>query len=121
MELLEERIVKWKNGMKGMGLRVSMGKTKVMRCCVRVGQAENSGKGPCGICKKGVFANSIQCTAWIHKRCSGVTGKLTGVVVYTCKRCVDGIAVDNVGLKEVSIGQKDKLESASRNSVTWEI
>ena len=69
--------------MEGMGLRVNMGKTKVMRCCVRGGQAENSGKSPCGICKKGVVANSIQCTAcraWIHKRCSGITGKLTVVV-----------------------------------------
>ena len=96
-----------------MGLRVNMCKKKVMRCCVRVGQAENSGKWPCGICKKGVVANSFQCTAcraWIHNRCSGVTGKLTGNVGYTCKRCVDGIPVDSVGLKEVSIGQNDKLE-----------
>ena len=64
-----------------------------------------------------VFANSIQCTAckaWIHKRCSGVAGKLTGVVGYTCKRCVDGIPVDSVGLKEVSIGQNDKLECVEK-------
>ena len=59
------------------------GMTKVMQCCVRGGQAENSGKWPCRICKKGVVANLIQCSscrAWIHRRCSGVTGKLTGVV-----------------------------------------
>ena len=62
LELSKERIVNWKNGMESMGLRVNMG-TKVMRCCFRVGQAENSGKWPCGICKKGVVANSIQCTA----------------------------------------------------------
>ena len=28
LKLLEERIVKWKNGMEGMGLRVNMGKKK---------------------------------------------------------------------------------------------
>jgi hypothetical protein len=117
LELLKEKIVKWKNGMEGMGLRVNVGKTKVMRCGVRVGQAENSGKWPCGICKKGVAANSIQCTAcraWIHSRCSGVTGKLTSVVGYTCKRCVDGVPSDIVGLKEVSIGQNDKLECVEK-------
>ena len=82
MELLKEKIVKWKNGMESMGLRVNVGETKVMRCCVRVRQADNSGKWPCDIRKKGVAANSIQCTAcraWIHKRCSGVTGNLTGM------------------------------------------
>ena len=64
-----------------------------------------------------VAANSIQCTAgraWIRKRCSGVTGKLTGVVGYTCKRCVDVILVDSVGLKEVSIGQNDKSECVEK-------
>ena len=82
LELLKERIVEWKNGMEGMGLRVNMGKTKVMQCCVRVGQAENSGKWPYGIFSIQIF-QPIQCTtcrAWIHKRCSVVTGKLTGVV-----------------------------------------
>ena len=83
LELLKERIVERENGMDGMELRVNMSKTKVMRCCVRVGQAENSEKWPCGICKKGVAANSIQCTAckaWTHKRCSGVTGKSAPVI-----------------------------------------
>ena len=117
LELLKEKIAKWKSGMEGKGLRVNIGKTKVMRCCVKVGQVENSGKWPCGICKKGVAANSIQCTAcsaWIHKRCSGVTGKLTGVVGFTCKRCVDGTPVDIGGLREVSIGQNDKLECVEK-------
>ena len=35
----------------------------------------NSGKWPCGVCGKGVQANSVQCTVCkkkrIHKRCSG--------------------------------------------------
>jgi len=66
---------------------------------------------------QGKVANSIQCTAcrvWIHKRCSGVTGKLTGVVGYTSTRCVDGIPVDSVGMKEVFIGQNDKLECVEK-------
>ena len=57
-EELLEMIRKWKDGMEQRGLKVNMGKTKVMTCKVRQGQAENSGKFPCGICKKGVGKNS---------------------------------------------------------------
>ena len=42
----------------------------------------NSGKWPCGVCGKGVRANSVQgivCKKWIHKRCSGVRGDLSQV------------------------------------------
>ena len=41
---------------------------------MRIGQAEESGKYPCGVCRQGVGDNSIKCIAchkWIHKRCSG--------------------------------------------------
>ena len=55
-------IRKWKDGMEQKGLKVNMGKTKVMNCQVRQGQAENWGKFPCGIYKKGVGRNSICCT-----------------------------------------------------------
>ena len=40
----------------------------------------NSGKWPCGVCGKGVQANSVQCTVCkklIHKWCSGVRGDLS--------------------------------------------
>ena len=40
----------------------------------------NSGKRPCGVCGKGVQANSVQCTVckkMIHRRCSGVRGDLS--------------------------------------------
>ena len=60
-------------------LQVNMGKTKVMRCWNITCQAKNSGKFPCGICRKGVGTNLIQCTVcnlWIHKKCSGFQGRL---------------------------------------------
>ena len=53
-ELLVEKIHKWKAGMEGKGLRVNMGKNKVMRCQNRKGQLKNSGKFPCRDCKKKV-------------------------------------------------------------------
>ena len=56
-------LCKWKKGMELKGLRVNISKTKVMRCQVRIGQAEDSGKYPCGVCKQSVGDNSIKCVA----------------------------------------------------------
>ena len=60
-ELLLEKLRKWKNGMEAKGLRVNAGKTKVMQCRVSGVQSEDSGKHPCGVCRKGVGDNSIRC------------------------------------------------------------
>ena len=42
-------------------------------------RSEDSGKHPCGVCRRGVASNSIlcvECLSWVHKRCSGISGKL---------------------------------------------
>ena len=44
--------------MEKKGLRVNAGKTKVMWCKVSKGQAEDSGKHPCRVCRKGVGDNA---------------------------------------------------------------
>src|SRR5437899_12091270 len=51
---LEKRLTEWMAILKEKGLRVNIGKTKVRNCRVRVGQVENSGKYPCGVCRSGV-------------------------------------------------------------------
>ena len=69
---------------------MNAGKSKVM-VGSSDGKIENSGKWSCGVCGKGVQANSVQCTLrikWIHKRCSGVRGDLSLVSDdFRCKRC----------------------------------
>ena len=116
-ELLMEKLRKWKRGMELKGLRVNIGKTKVMRCQVRIGQAEESGKYPCGVCRQGVGDNSIECIAchkWIHKRCSGISGRLGYVADFKCKRCLDGDS-DPVGLlSEVELEPGVKVECVSK-------
>ena len=60
------------------GLRVNVGKTKVMKYGVGLQKVVDSRKYPCGVCGKGVDSNSIQCTLcmkWVHKRCSGISRK----------------------------------------------
>ena len=58
----ERRIMEWIARLKEKGLRVNMGKTKVMNCKMGIGQVENWVKFPCGICRKGMGVNSICCT-----------------------------------------------------------
>ena len=92
---------------------MNIGKTKVMNCRVGVGQVENSGKHPCGICRKGVLANSIWCTTcrkWIHKRCSGVAGNLGKVVDFKCRNCVGGGVKVVEGVDQFVLGDSDKIE-----------
>ena len=88
---------------------MKIGKTKVMRCRVGTGEVVKSGKFPCGVCRKGVGANSIKCTScnsWIHKKCSGVSGKLTNVSDFHCTKCVHGSPVRPEELKEISLGDE---------------
>ena len=92
-ELLLEKVRNWKKRMKKKGLRVNTGKTNVMWCRLSMGQAEDSGEHPCGVCRKGVGDNSIfcvECHRWVHKRCSGISEKLKSNADYHCRRCLEG-------------------------------
>jgi hypothetical protein len=116
-ERLLESIKRWRGGMEEKGLRVNMGKTKVMKCQVSQGQADNSGKWPCGVCRKGVGTNSIfcvSCSKWIHRRCSGLKGKLREVPGYQCVRCVEGGARISVNVKKFNLGQGEELQFVDR-------
>jgi len=102
--------------MEDKGLRVNMGKTKVMRCRVDIGKVVKSGKYPCEVCSKGVGANSIQCTScksWIHKQCSGIKGVLARAHQYRCVKCVTGADPEGVSevLRKISLGDGQDLES----------
>ena len=112
-ELLMEKLRKWKKGMEAKGLSVNAGKIKVMRCQVNMVQSEDSGKHPCGVCRKGVASNSmlcIECCRWVHKKCSGISGKLKSNVVFRCRRCLEEGPVETISQREVEIEPDVKLE-----------
>ena len=116
-ELLMEKLRKWKKGMELKGLSVNISKTKVMRCQVGIGQAEESGKYPCGVYKQGVGDNSIKCVAchrWVHKRCSGISGRLGYVADFRCRRCLDGDSAQVVLSSEVELEPGVKVECVSK-------
>ena len=117
-KLLMENLRRWKESLEAKGMRVNMGKTKVMKCGIRKESSKPSGKWPCGVCGKGVGKNSIECTAclrWVHKKCSGIIGPLVKVKGFQCSKCVmpkkSGSEAEDP--TEVMLGQ-DKLECVDK-------
>ena len=117
MDELLHRLEEWKKHLEAKGLRVNMGKTKVMISGKDLHSLRDSGKHPCGVCRKGVGRNSILCSGcqlWVHKKCSGIKGKLTADPSYKCKRCM-GLCrpVDGRPVKQVSLvdSKLDVVES----------
>ena len=113
---MEELIVKlktWKTEMEAKGLRVNMGKTKIMVSGHQMDLLRKTGKHSCGVCLSGTKSNCILCTGcskWIHKRCSGIKGSLEEDPSYRCPRC-QGIArpIDGRPMQVVEVGE-DKLD-----------
>src|SRR3989442_2685527 len=109
---LEERLTEWMARLK-KGLRVNIGKTKVMNCRVGVGQVENSGKYPCGICRRGVGRNSARlctsCKKWIHRRCSGMVGRLAKVGDFKCRNCSEGGAKEGKEVRQFVLEAGEEL------------
>ena len=61
-----------------------------MVCGPQVSVLRDSGKYPCGVCRKGVASNSICChgrSHWIHKTFTSIRGKLIPVPTFRFSRC----------------------------------
>ena len=88
-ELLEEKLSAWKLNFELKGLRVNMGKTKVMISGPKLNILKD--RHPCGVCRKGTGANSICCSGcshWVHHGCSNVKGRLVEDPNFKCRRCL---------------------------------
>jgi hypothetical protein len=112
-ELLLGKVEIWKQKVEAKGLRVNIGKTKVMKCQVRSERLEDTGRYPCGVCKSGVGANAIFCSCcskWIHKKCSGVRGKLKAEAQFKCVKCVQGEPGRCTELREIQLNDGSKME-----------
>ena len=92
LEDLRERFQRWKSALEGKGLKVNVGKTKMMVSGTE-GEIALSKIDPCGICGKRVGSNAVcctQCTKWIHERCTNMK-KVTcsSAKHFVCRRCTD--------------------------------
>ena len=96
------------------GLRVNMGKTKIMESGINLDVLKKSGKYLCGVCQSGVgSSNAIfcgGCKRWVHKKCSGIKGPLRPDPESRCARCLGTArAIDEREVSEVEVGN-EKLE-----------
>ena len=84
------RFKAWKAGMEQKGLRVNMRKTKFLISAAGQDVLRDTGRFPCAVCRKGVGVHSILCSRcdhWVHKKCSGIKGRLSEDPGYVCPRC----------------------------------
>ena len=122
----EELLVKvktWKTEMEKKGLRVSMGKTKIMESGINLDVLKKSGKYPCSVCLTGVGStNAILCDGcerWVHKKCSGIKGCLPPESEFKCARCLGTArAIDERQSLEVEVGNEKLGLKMSQNSAT---
>jgi hypothetical protein len=107
-EKLLAKLREWKQGFEEKGLKVNIAKTKVMKCSVDASVERESGKYPCSVCLKGVGSNAIQCGScqkWVHKKCSGVKGKLKADSTFQCRKCKHPGPAVNSGVISVELEQ----------------
>ena len=114
MEELLAKVQTWKTEMEKMGLRVNMGKTKIMESGINLDVLKKSGNYPCGVCQSGVgSSNAIFCSGckhWVHKKCSGIKGPLRPDPEFRCARWLGTArAIDEREVSEVEVGN-EKLE-----------
>jgi len=95
MEELQRKYKKWKDALECRGLRINVGKTKIM-IGDGVKHVCKSNIDPCAVCGKRVGRNSIKCNKcgfWVHGKCSGVKGSLLKweetFVCNSCKRSIE--------------------------------
>ena len=75
-EGLRNNFLKWREAFERKGLKVNLGKTKVMVCgSITKDGMSKSKVDPCRVCSLRVKANSVLCLLcgkWIHGRCTGM-------------------------------------------------
>ena len=112
LEECVRRLLTWKEAMEEKGLRVNVGKTKIMICGTGLDLLQSSGEFPCAVCCTGMGSNSIFCKGCkhcVHKKCSGLK-RLKEDPDYRCTWCqVTACPLDGRPRREVQFGP-DKLE-----------
>ena len=92
------------------GLRVKKKKTKFIETGSGLDLLRDSGEFPFAVCRNGVGVNSVQCSQcmlWVHKKCSGIRGKLIHDPGYTCPRyLVHARPIDGRPVSQVEVDVK---------------
>ena len=132
MEKLLVKVQTWKTEMENKGLRVNMGKTKIMESGINLDVLKKSGKYPCSVCQSGVgSSNAIfcgGCKRWALRDPCALTLSL-GTARAIDEREVSEVEVGNEKLEVVpefcylgdmrSAGGGCKLAATTRCKCAW--
>ena len=84
----------WKFKLENKGFRGNMKKTRVIFRGRNMETLINCSVWTCGVCRSGMRAmvqsNSVYCSGckqWLHKKCSGIRGRLVEDKDFRCNRC----------------------------------
>ena len=98
------------------GLRINVGKTKILGSSSKAQKPTTKATWPCGVCTKGVGENLIlcqSCNLWVHNRCSGVKGAPKKESMFSCRKCKGEIVPpDSLNSTQVHTGE-DIFEAVS--------
>ena len=89
MEELRENSDEWREAFESKGMRVNLGKTKLMVSGMEE-ETFDSKIDPCGVCRTRVLSNSVLCTAcgkWVHTRCMDKKVAVHVNKNFVCKKC----------------------------------
>ena len=114
-ELLE-RFRVWKANLESKGLRVNVGKTKILVSVHNAPKPVDGSKFPCGVCNKGVGINSIKCHAcdfWVHKCCSNIKGPVKPDTDFKFKKCRSEVSNASIPNSEPVVISDEEIEKVS--------
>ena len=115
MKELEAQFFHWKAAFKGKGLKVNLGKTKVMESSGGGGVVVLAKIDPCGVCGKRAKVNCVRCKTckkWIHARCARVkrvSRRMNGN--FECRVCMNGAKVECKNALNGCLGELEKVNS----------
>ena len=111
-EEVERQFHLWRTALERRGLKINIDKTKILVSGKEGLTPLPSGKYPCGVCARGVGANSVLCTEcgkWVHKRCSGLTNVLRARN-YVCPACDQHDGGVELEQEHISLGPGSEIE-----------
>ena len=115
MEELEAQFIRWKAAFEGKGLKVNLGKTKVMERSSGGGVVVLAKIDPLGVCGKRAKVNCVRCVTckkWIHARCArvkSVSRRMNGN--FECRVCMNGAKVECKNASNGCLGELERVNS----------
>ena len=115
MKELEAQFIRWKAAFEGKGLKVNLGKTRVIESSSGGGVVVLAKIDPCGVCGKRAKVNCVRCKTckkWIYARCARVkrvSRKMNGN--FECRVCMNGANVECKNASNGCLGELERVNS----------